>query len=44
MREYYTEAYYARILNSNVNYKTNKNQSYGNAQSIHPPQSEPRAL
>ena len=37
MREYYTEAYYARILNSNVNYKTNKNQSYGNSQRIHPP-------
>ena len=39
MREYYTEAYYARILNSNVNYQTNKNLSYGSSQRIHPPQS-----
>ena len=31
MREYYTEAFYARILNSNTNYKAN-------AQRIHPPQ------
>ena len=38
MREYYTETYYARILNSNVNDQTNKNQSYGNSQRIHPPQ------
>ena len=38
MREYYTEAYYARILNSNVNDQTNNNQSYGNSQRIHPPQ------
>ena len=36
MREYYT--YYARVLNSNINYKANKDQSYGNAQRIHPPQ------
>ena len=38
MREYYTEAYYARVLNSNINYKANKDQSDGNAQRIHPPQ------
>ena len=31
MREYYTEAFYARVLNSNINYKAN-------AQRIHPPQ------
>ena len=38
MREYYTEeAYYARLLKSNVNYQTNKNQSYGNSQRIHLP-------
>ena len=37
MREYYTEAYYARILNPNKNYQTNTNQSYGNSQRIHPP-------
>ena len=30
MREYYTEAFYARVLNSNTNYKAN-------AQRIHPP-------
>ena len=31
MREYYTEAFYARVLKSNINDKAN-------AQRIHPPQ------
>ena len=38
MREYYTEAYYARQLKANVNYQINKNQSYGNSHTILPPQ------
>ena len=41
MREYYTEVYYARLLKSNVNYQTNKNQSYGNSQRIHPLHGDP---
>ena len=38
MREYYTEAYYASQLKSKVNNQIDKNQSYGNSHTIHPPQ------
>ena len=37
MREYYTEAYYARQLKAKVNNQINTNQSYGNSRTIHPP-------